>query len=83
MSGGGERMFLNTPPSTDGCPRDGGGVPLILLRVKLSRAEPSPFLCKQCELVQKMLPGGREALKRSVGGFAGAGRVVRTCYRVA
>lgn len=23
------------------------------------------FLCKQCELVQKMLPGGREALKRS------------------
>lgn len=29
-----------------------------------------------------MLPGGREALKRSVGGFAGAGRVVRTCYRV-
>lgn len=54
-----------------------------LLKAKLSRAEPSPFLCKQCELVPKMLPGGREALKRSVGGFAGAGRVVRTCYRVA
>lgn len=30
------------------------------------RADLSPVLCKQCELVQRTPPGGREALKRSL-----------------
>lgn len=32
----------------------------LLLKVKLWGAALSPVLCKQCELVQKMPPGGRE-----------------------